>query len=156
MKRKIGLDRFNYTEFVDIVRTTVGCHPLVSNFYTERYRLNTTDDIEYPAIVMTTTNIKVGEAVTDINFNLMYVDRLTEARDNTMEIYTVGIDAVTEIYNALRNRFDVDSKTELDFNLFYEQFADNVAGTFTAVSITMPSNIGTCDWLTLGKDCGGC
>lgn len=150
------VEKFNYYEFIKVVEKTCLSHPFVSNFYTGRYRLNSTDDIEYPAIVMTTNNIAVGENITTVNFNLMYVDRLTEKRDNILLIQSVGIDTISEINNALKQCFDMDSTDNLTFNVFEEQFADNVAGVVTPVSFYMPSNIGSCFWFNPKNICEKC
>lgn len=143
---------FNYNEFVGMIRRITLSHPLVSNFYTDKYRLNSSDDIEYPAVVMTTNDLSVSDNVTTISFNMLYADRLTESRENSLEVKSVGCDVLTEIYNAIRNKFDMDGRSPVRLNPFSEQFADNVAGCVATISVDMPSNIGSCDWIELEED----
>ena len=135
-----------------MVERTCLSHPLVGNFYSGRYRLNSTDDIDYSAVVYTHNSTTVGENTTIVAFNLLYVDRLTETRENMLEIHSAGFDAIAEIYNALRQNFDVDGKERIQINLFEEQFADNVAGAVASLTLEMPSNIGACDWLEIDED----
>ncbi len=144
------MERFNYYEFVKGVERTCRAHPLVSGFYTERYRLSTSDDVSHPA-VMKNNGREIGGSVTCIDFNLLYVNRLTESRQNLTEIQCVGADAIAEIVNALRNQFDMDVTEAFKIRILEEQFADNVAGAFGAVRIKMASNIGACDWLEVPK-----
>lgn len=151
------VERYNYYEFLKIIEKVSLSHPLISNFYTGRYRLNTTDDILYPAIVLTINNVSVGSQVTTIDFNLMYVDRLTEIRDNRDEIQSIGIVTITEIVNALKNCFDMDTTSPILINIFTDQFADNVAGVFTnGLSFDMPSDIGDCFWFNIKEICEKC
>lgn len=150
------MEKFNYYEFIKIVERTSLSHPFVNDFHIGRYRLNSLDDVTYGAIEVTINNVTVTEEITTINFNMLYVDRLTETRENCAEIHSVGIDVVTEIFNALKTCLEIDSTANLVIRVFNEQFADGVAGVFTVMEFDMPSHIGACNWLPIDYSCEKC
>lgn len=138
-----------YYDLVAIIKHVCLKHPAVNNFYTNRYKLNSVSDIEYAAVIFTNNSIQVGDSETTLSFNLLYADRLTRDRDNTLQIQSEGISVLTEIINAIRNIDFLSASTtnDITINVFYEQFADSTAGAIAQVSLVYPSNLDSCDWL---------
>lgn len=137
----------NYFEFIDLLMRASLAHPLVNNVYINRYKLNDENDIKYPAIVILGSNSTVQRDTTTHYFNILYVDRLTSSRYNSIEIHSTGMQAITEIVNAIRARFRVGIDT-LSFETFNEAYADNTAGVIARnVQFTIPSILGECDFI---------
>lgn len=149
----------NYIEFIELLEQISLQHPLINNFYTGTYRLNSTDDITYPALVLTFNSINVSvtdPTFTTFNINLLYADRLTDDRSNLHEIQSLGITVISEIIQALILYYNIQVTTNILFNPFKEQFADNTAGVVATINISIPSATGNCYWFDPSTKCKKC
>lgn len=70
------------------------------------------------------------------NFNLFYVDRLTDDSRNKLEIQSVAISTLQNIINGLVDIELIDVGTEVTFQTFTERFAAEAAGAYCNLSIT--------------------
>lgn len=147
------MKKYNYNEMVQEIGHAARQHPDIESFYTDRYTIND-GDVCYPALVLTTNSVSVGEQVSNYSFNLLYADRLTEDRSNRTQIQSRGIDAITEVVNVLRTKLDMDVDAAFTVTPFTGQFADNVAGVVAnGLDITTASNIGACTWFKFDPRC---
>lgn len=149
------MKRYNYYELIKEIENVALQHPLVNSFYTDRYTVND-GDVYYPAFIVTNDSISVGESTTIYNMNFLYVDRLSESESNLVQIQSVGVDIISEIANVIRECLDMNISTDMNLNVFRNQFADNVAGAvMNSVPITLASNTGRCDWFNFKQRCNG-
>lgn len=142
-----------YYEFIKLLEYTFLSHPNINNFYTHKFKLESEDDIDYPAIVVTINSLTVGPSVTTASYNVMYVDRSTPERDNTDYVNSLGVQVITEIINKLKYSYDVDITNPLVFQFFRNQFSNACVGVFCTINIDMPSNIGECAWFDIIEQC---
>lgn len=145
---------YNLYELTELIKRLCNAHPLVNDFMTSVYRLNDTDDVNYPAIALTINSATPQQNTIDFNINLLYADRLTDNRDNDISIQSTGIGILLEMLNVIEENANVVIPTGNQILPFMEQFADNTAGVFTSVTLTVPNYIGDCYWLD--PDCLDC
>lgn len=156
MVAKYGI---SYSEFINQLKLTSLNHPFVNDFLFNQYKINETGNLKYAAIIYIQRAIIIGNNVTTINFDLAYVDLLTQNRDNRIEIISVGTQVLTEIFNAIKycdNEYDIDSNTSLTINPFSQHFADGTNGVIANITIQMRSNIGRCKWICKDINCNEC
>lgn len=79
----------------------------------------------------------IYEGMTAYTFNLFYVDRLTADQKNKTEIQSVGLQVLGNILRSLSSYLGV---SEARFQPFTERFADECAGVYCTVSITVPDD----------------
>lgn len=151
----------NLFEIVKYIENLSLNHPLINSFLTNQYKLNSENDITYPAIVLNIGEITKGSQVDGINVTMMYVDRLTSERINSLEVQSAGVDTLAEIANAINhytdylNIADVDNNS-LSINIFDGQFADLTAGAIATYTIVIPSNISDCIYFDGEPPCNTC
>lgn len=145
-ERDDKLSRFNYYELMNTVKDVCTQHPGVNQVSSNRYLANGAGDIHYPIICITPGEVVVEERQTTYNLNLLYADRLTEARDNLIQIHSVGITTLVEITNALKKYFASFDTERAIINVFNGQFADETAGVLANVTITTIADLGECEW----------
>lgn len=138
---------YNLLELTNLIRKLCKAHPVVNDFMTSVYRLNDTKDINYPAVALTINNAIPQENTINFNINLLYADRLTDNRDNAINIQSTGIGVLIEMMNAINENTNVIIPVGNQITPFMEQFADNTAGVFTSITLTVPSYIGNCYWI---------
>lgn len=152
---------YNFFEVTKVLEATSLSHPFVNNVYFNRYRLNDTNDIMYPAVVFLHQSTDVSDSSTLITWNIIYVDRLTKDRSNLIEIQSVGKQVITEILNTLvkSGNFyleeDSNGHFHITFNIFDEQYADHTAGVIANVNISHNSDLGYCTFIDY-DDCAKC
>lgn len=138
----------NLYELHDVFRKVFQAHPLVNDFHVNKYRLNDTDDIGYPAVVFTVNGMTKNGTLLTYNINLLYADRLTDSRDNETNIQSIGTTVLIEGINAVSDVLEI-SVDNYTLNPFTEQFADNTAGVVATISVEAPVNIGECYWMDI-------
>lgn len=74
---------------------------------------------------------------TAYTFNLFYVDRLTADHKNKTEIQSVGLQVLG---NILRSFVDYIGVSDARFQPFTERFADECAGVYCTVTLTVPDD----------------
>lgn len=110
------------------------------------YELNNLPNIEYSVFYITqdTHNIDINTA--QYTFNLFYVDRLTESKNNRLIIQSNGIIAITNIVNELVFTNDIDVIYPITFTPFNQKFADDCSGVFARITFNTDNNIGVCSY----------
>ena len=142
----------NYYELTKIIENTSLQHPFINSFFTDRYSLiGGEDDIKYGVISLLNETHRIGSNVSVFNFKIIFADRLTDD-NNKIQLQSVGIQAITEICNALRVKYDLDITEDLSIDLYEGQFADECAGAISSISILVRSDLGDCEWINTGKE----
>lgn len=140
------MKRFNIYELTEALNSVGISHPLVNTVLHDRYRLNDLGDIKYPALIFIKDNIQVGIQISIANYSIIYVDRLTVERDNTIKIQSVGTQVISELLNVFYDNFDVEKTNEyFTVEYFNERYADSVAGCVSNnISFRFKSDISEC------------
>lgn len=81
-----------------------------------------------------------GDFIT-YNFNLFYVDRLTDDSRNKLEIQSVAISTLQNIIRGLINIDLIDVGTDVTYQTFTERFAAECAGAYCSLSVTSATPI---------------
>ncbi|MCD8030486.1 MAG: hypothetical protein LUF85_06615 [Bacteroides sp.] len=145
---------YNLYELTKMLERICQAHPIVGNFLTNVYQLGETDDITYPVVALTLNNVTRRENTLDFSLNILYADRLTDNRDNTITAQSVGITVLLEMLNLLHNHTNVIVPGDYQIIPFQEQFADNTAGVYVPVILKVPNYVGDCTWID--PDCIEC
>ena len=103
------------------------------------YKLNERADALYGVFAWTQGQhvMNVYEGTTAYTFNLFYIDRLTADQKNKNEIQSVGLQVLGNILRTLMSYMDV---SEARFQPFTERFADECAGVYCTVTLTVPDD----------------
>ena len=142
----------SYYELIKLIKEVSLSHPFVNTFFNDRYSLiGGEDDIKYGVISLLNNTHQIGTNISIYNFQFIYADRLTDY-NNKKQLQSGGIQAITEICNALRVKYDLDITEDLNIDVFENQFADECAGVISTVSIVIRSNMGDCEWINSGKE----
>ena len=109
------------------------------------YSLNSLPNIDYSVFFITQNAHNQGENTITYNFNLYYVDRLTENQDNTLDIQSAGILLLGNIINTINELVDeVELIYDIQYQPFTHKFADDCAGVYATCSIEVSNNLGIC------------
>lgn len=110
------------------------------------YDLNSMPDVEYSAFWLTQGQHRLDEQEVTYNFTMFYIDRLTDDFSNKTDIQSDGIVELTNIINTIVNVMDCEVDYPLNFTVFNQRFAEECAGVFVNVNITVDNNMGNCYW----------
>lgn len=147
----------NYFEFNALIKNAFGKHPFVNNIYSDVYRDDHTDNIVYPCVVYNVQSISVNtDGTTSVSMVVYFIDRITPEGDNVIQVQSLGISAITEVLNAIKDIDDVDILESFTFTPFRNQFADNCAGVFCNVTLLFVSDMGNCHDIGDPEDDCGC
>lgn len=132
-----------YNSFVDVSMQ----HPIVNDSITgDVYRLNK-ETHKYPLTCCGIQNIVKQNNVVQYNCIIYYVDRLQENHNNETDIHSVAITTLKQIINKLTT-FNENNIIAYElgntFNLFNQKFADECAGAWVSVNITLQDEVGLC------------
>lgn len=109
------------------------------------YSLNSLPNIDYSVFFITQNAHNQTENTITYNFNLYYVDRLTENQDNTLDIQSAGILMLGNIINTINELIDeVELVYDIQFQPFTHKFADDCAGVYATCSFEVSNNLGVC------------
>ena len=103
------------------------------------YALNPEEIDAYPLFFISPTeSVSVGKNTTDFGFTIYYCDRLLEDSSNETQIYSTGVDSLT---NFLRQMKGIDGIVDVEYpriRMFTnsEKMQDRLAGAYTTVVIT--------------------
>jgi hypothetical protein len=135
----------NYFEVNNLIKRAFMAHPFVGNVYSDVYKDDHTENIEYPCVVYNVQNVSVNSDNTQsLQMIVYYIDRLTAEEDNAIQVQSTGISTITEVMNALQGVDDVDVDGALPFTPFKGQFADNCAGVYCNLTMVYVTDMGTC------------
>ena len=103
------------------------------------YKLNERADALYGVFAWTQGQhvMNVYEGMTAYTFNLFYIDRLTADQKNKTEIQSVGLQVLG---NILRTFAPLMGVSTARFQPFTERFADECAGVYCTVTLTVPDD----------------
>lgn len=109
------------------------------------YSLSTLPNVDYSVFFITQQSHSLSENTIDYNLTLFYVDRLTGNGSNKLAIQSNGITMLANIINvfAMKNE-DVEVNYDIQYNTFLQRFADECAGCYCNVTITVDNNVGIC------------
>lgn len=103
------------------------------------YQLNERASVMYGVFVWTQgQHVKdFARGMTAYTFNLFYIDRLTADHKNKTEIQSVGLQVLG---NILRSFVGYIGVSDARFQPFTERFADECAGVYCTVTLTVPDD----------------
>ena len=132
-------------ELIDRLRDISLSNPVV-NYFEEGdvYNLSSCPDVEYSAVYVTQGVHSGNFRQITYNLNIFYIDRIADNESNVLKIQSDAILVLQNIINRLyRENFalDVDS---IIFTTFRERFADDCAGAFATLKISVDNNLGEC------------
>lgn len=99
--------------------------------------LNSGGKIEkYAAVVTTFQSASIVDDNYTATVNLFYIDRLTKFDDNNrLQIQDTAVQTLHNILLQLAEEYDVENES---YMLFTQKFADNCAGAYATLKITLP------------------
>ena len=99
--------------------------------------LNSGGKIEkYAAVVTTFQSASIVDDNYTATINLFYIDRLTKFDDNNrLQIQDTAVQTLHNILLQLAEEYDVENES---YTLFTQKFADNCAGAYATLKITLP------------------
>lgn len=99
--------------------------------------LNSGGKIEkYAAVVATFQSASIVDDYYTATVNLFYIDRLTKFDDNNrLTIQDTAVQTLHNILLELAEEYDVENE---NYTLFTQKFADNCAGAYATIKITLP------------------
>lgn len=109
--------------------------------YPDIYELNSRPDISYWAFCITPNTITSSESFLTANLNLFFVDRLSDSKDNHLEIQSNGIQSLTNIVNRFSNNNPEVEIGSAYFTPFYQRFNDECSGVYLNINISFPSSV---------------
>ena len=103
------------------------------------FRLNAVPTAKYAAFAWLQGQhaTQVGSSFIDFTFTFFYVDRLKNDKSNEVEIQSTGIQTLNNIIRVLEE-YDVVSETSYTFQVFNQRFADQCAGVYCNVTLSVP------------------
>lgn len=131
----------NLQQTIRAIEKTAALQPNVGTIVRgDIYRLNSSPVVRYGVVAWLQ-----GEHRTQLDgslwrwdFTLFYADRLTEKKDNEVEVQSVGIETLE---NILRQLADLGILAgEHTFRTFNERFSDECAGVFCNVTLEVPKD----------------
>lgn len=99
--------------------------------------LNSGGKIEkYAAVISTFQSASIVDDYYTATVNLFYIDRLTKFDDNNrLTIQDTAVQTLHNIFLQLAEEYDVENE---NYTLFTQKFADNCAGAYATIKITLP------------------
>lgn len=99
--------------------------------------LNSGGKIEkYAAVVTTFQSASIVDDNYTATVNLFYIDRLTKFDDNNrLTVQDTAVQTLHNILLQLAEEYDVENE---NYTLFTQKFADNCAGAYATLKITLP------------------
>lgn len=98
------------------------------------YRLNELQNIQYPAIVVSQNTHGESGEFRSYSFFVFYVDRLLSDKSNRLEVQTIGLEVLSNIYKVLiESGFETEG--EVRFHPFDERFDSECAGMYMEIAL---------------------
>ena len=113
-------------------------HMIIEN---DVFRLNEKADARYGVFAWTQGqhSTRVDGNSIDFAFNFFYIDRLKNDRSNQLEIQSVGTQTLDNIIRTLDD-IGIDIDNTYTFQVFNQRFADECAGVYVNVILSVPVN----------------
>lgn len=111
-------------------------HMIIEN---DVFRLNEKADARYGVFAWTQGqhSTRVDGNSIDFAFNFFYIDRLKNDRSNQLEIQSVGTQTLDNIIRTLDD-IGIDIENTYTFQVFNQRFADECAGVYVNVILSVP------------------
>ena len=112
------------------------------------FRENFWDDAHYGVVAIIQREHTISDNLATYRFQLGYIDRLTESKDNEVDIQSEGVMTISNIVNALvEDNPDIEKDGDMSFSVFNERFKDECGGVLADVAFTTSSPLGICNEL---------
>lgn len=131
-------------KLTDIAMRTPNVRSVIIN---DVYRENAFSGINYGVVAILQDEHSVGKDIVTYNFTLVYVDRLTADKSNEVDVQSEGMLTLTNIINTLTAELDeVSIDDDVTFTAYNQRFADDCAGVYANVAISVESSMGLCSY----------
>lgn len=107
------------------------------------YALNPEEIDAYPLFFISPTeSVTVKKNTTDYGFTIYFCDRLLEDSSNETQIYSTGVDSLSNFIRQIRGLNSIVDVTYPVIRLFTssEKMQDRLAGAYTTITITALNN----------------
>lgn len=109
------------------------------------YRENAFNDIDYGVVAILQDEHVLGGDVITYGIALVYVDRLASDSANEVDVQSDGMLTLANILNTFANEVDeVTINGDVTFTPYNQRFADDCAGVYAKIDITVGSTLGQC------------
>lgn len=103
--------------------------------------MNANPQQKYASVVLTQDTHTEDEVFDNYNFNIFYVDRLfSDIETNRLDIQSTAKNVLSNIIRAFCEEFDAECNS-INYHTFTERFADECAGAYAAITISIPKDI---------------
>lgn len=110
------------------------------------FRANFWEDAHYGVVAIIQREHTISDNLATYRFQLAFIDRLTENKENEVEVQNEGVMVISNVVNALvEDNADVELNGEMSFSVFNERFKDECGGVLADVAFTTSSPMGICN-----------
>lgn len=127
-------------EVIKVIETIAARQPSVRMIIeNDVFRINERADARYGIFAWTQGqhSTRVESNSVDYSFTFFYVDRLKNDRSNQLEIQSVGTQTLDNIIRTLDD-IGIDIDNTYTFQVFNQRFADECAGVYVNVILSVP------------------
>lgn len=110
------------------------------------YKLNELPDVDYSVVWLTESQHSITVDTSSYGFTVFYIDRQTDAVDNTLKVHSDGMIKIQNILNRLTELCDdeIEIQYPISFTPFNQRFADDCTGLFCSIKIDTDNDISMC------------
>lgn len=125
----------NYYDLINKIKSTALQHSLVNESAEgDVYEWMNSKNHKYPCVFITVNDITVEDDLNNLTANLIYLDRLTDNKDNKLKIQSIGVTVLKQIVNKLNeDGISCDTGT---YEPFTDEKADICAGVIATVDFS--------------------
>lgn len=129
----------NLYQVITAIEQTAAMQPPIGTIVrNDIFRLNASPIVRYSTFAWLQGEHRDADDMMEWNFTLFYVDRLTERRDNEVQIQSTGIECLQNVLLGLE-ALGIFAE-EHSFQTFNQRFADECAGVFCRVVLRAAKN----------------
>ena len=128
------------SQVIHIIELVAGGQPTIHSIVrNDIFRLNTIPDAKYGVFGWTQGQhaSAVDSSLISYRFTFFYIDRLTADKGNQVEIQSVGIQALDNIFRLLDEE-GIAPVSEITYTTFLQRFLDECAGVYASVAFQVP------------------
>lgn len=103
--------------------------------------MNGNPEVKYSVFYITQGKHKSTEEWDTWEFNLFYIDRLTDNKDNELRIESTAKQVLDSVLATFCSRYSAEVVGERVYQPFTESFKDRTAGVYVTVRILMPKDV---------------
>lgn len=108
------------------------------------FRANFWESAEYGVVAIIQREHSISDNNAIYRFQLAYIDRLAEDKNNEVDVQSDGIMAISNMVNRLVTEAEVELNGEISFSVFNERFKDECGGVLADVAFIASSPMGVC------------